>query len=96
MATWGDVQQNVFSFSGIHICLSDLMSCGAIFAFLQLDTRAVKTSTWPLKQSSSFPVNLPLSHSVGDATNDGGCLDDAAGAGFSGSVNSYFLFGHGS
>ncbi|XP_075531494.1 uncharacterized protein LOC142564388 [Dermacentor variabilis] len=61
-----------------------------------LDTRAVKTSTWPLKQSSSFPVNLPLSHSVGDATNDGGCLDDAAGAGFSGSVNSYFLFGHGS
>lgn len=60
------------------------------------ETRAVKTSTWPLKQSSSFPVHLPLSHSVGDAANDGGCLDDAAGAGFSGSVNSYFLFGHGS
>lgn len=58
------------------------------------ETRAVKTSTWPLKQSSSFPVHLPLSHSAGDATTDGGCLDDAAT--LSGSVNSYFLFGHGS
>ncbi|XP_037503508.1 uncharacterized protein LOC119378420 [Rhipicephalus sanguineus] len=77
---------------GLHNALDSLSNTDGG----QLDTRAVKTSTWPLKQSSSFPVNLPLSHSVGDAANDGGCLDDAAGAGFSGSVNSYFLFGHGS
>ncbi|CAN7991293.1 unnamed protein product [Ixodes hexagonus] len=62
------------------------------------EVRAVKTSTWPLKQSSSFPVHVPLSHSAGDAAGEGCSLDSACAAttGPPGSANSYFLFGHGS
>lgn len=63
---------------------------------VQQEVRAVKTSTWPLKQSSSFPMHLPLSHSAGDAASEGCTSDSPPLTGPPGNVNSYFLFGHGS